>query len=167
MAGLLLESPQSPQNLLDLVEELVSANDWTFQRANAEELVAAVSGNWCDYRLYFGWVEEVGAMQFSVLYDMRVPQPGRAAVYPLLALINERLLVGHFDLAGETGSPTFRHAMLLRGALQASVEQLEDLVDIAISECERFFPAFQLVLWGGKSAHEALEAALLETVGEA
>lgn len=167
MASLLLEASQSLHNPLDLVEELVSANDWTFERANAQELVAAVSGNWCDYRLYFGWVEEVGAMQFSAMYDMRVPEPSRAAVYPLLALINERLLVGHFDLAGEAGSPAFRHAMLLRGAPRASVEQLEDLVDIAIGECERFFPAFQLVLWGGKSAHEAVEAALLETVGEA
>ncbi len=167
MASLLLEAPQSPQNPLDLVEELVSANNWTFERANAAELVAAISGSWCDYRLYFGWVEEIGAMQFSAMYDMRVPQASRAAVYPLLALINERLLVGHFDLAGEGGSPAFRHAMLLRGAPGVSVEQLEDLVDVATSECERFYPAFQLVLWGGKSAPEAIEAALLETVGEA
>ncbi|MGH6959444.1 MAG: YbjN domain-containing protein, partial [Dongiaceae bacterium] len=35
------------------------------------------------------------------------------------------------------------------------------------SECERFFPAFQFVLWGGKSPEEALAAAMLETVGEA
>jgi hypothetical protein len=41
------------------------------------------------------------------------------------------------------------------------------MVDIAITECERFFPAFQFLLWGGKSATEALQAAMLETVGEA
>ena len=47
--------------------------------------------------------------------------------------------------------PVFRHAVLLRGAPGASAESLEDMVDIAITECERFFPAFQFVLWGGKS----------------
>ena len=48
--------------------------------------------------------------------------------------------------------PVYRHAVLLRGAPGASAESLEDMIDIAITECERFFPAFQFVLWGGKSA---------------
>ena len=57
--------------------------------------------------------------------------------------------------------------MLLRGGRGASVEQLEDLVDIALNECERFYPAFQFVLWGGKSPTEAIDAAVIETAGEA
>ena len=36
-------------------------------------------------------------------------------------------------------------------------------MDIAITECERFFPAFQFVLWGGKSPAEAMQAAMLES----
>ena len=48
-----------------------------------------------------------------------------------------------------------------------AVEQLEDLMDIAVGECDRFFPAFQFVLWGGRSAQDALDSAMLETVGEA
>ena len=61
----------------------------------------------------------------------------------------------------------FRHTLLLRGAGPASVEQLEDLVDISVSESDRYYPAFQFVIWGGKTAKEALEAALIEVVGEA
>ena len=38
----------------------------------------------------------------------------------------------------------------------ASAESLEDMIDIALTECERFYPAFQFVLWGGKSPAEAL-----------
>jgi hypothetical protein len=34
-------------------------------------------------------------------------------------------------------------------------------------DCERFYPAFQYVVWGGKSASDALAAAMIETVGEA
>jgi hypothetical protein len=63
--------------------------------------------------------------------------------------------------------PIFRHAVLLRGAPSASAESIEDMVDIAITECERFFPAFQFVLWGGKTPEEALQMAMLECVGEA
>jgi hypothetical protein len=61
----------------------------------------------------------------------------------------------------------FRHTLLLRGCSGISVEQLEDMVDIASSECERFYPAFQYLLWGGHSPKDAISAALLDTVGEA
>ncbi len=49
----------------------------------------------------------------------------------------------------------------------SSAEQVEDLVDIAVSECERFYPAFQLVVWGGKPAEEAMAAAMIDPIGEA
>ena len=55
----------------------------------------------------------------------------------------------------------------LRGAGPASVEQLEDLVDVSVSESDRYYPAFQFVIWGGKTATEALNAALIDVAGEA
>ena len=126
-----------------------------------------INGRWCDYRLYFVWQEEISAMHFSCGFDMKVPKNRRAPIYELLALANEKLWLGHFDISAEDNSPAFRHAVLLRGVLGASVEQVEDLVDIAVSECERFYPAFQLVVWGGKSASQALTAAMIDPVGEA
>jgi hypothetical protein len=63
--------------------------------------------------------------------------------------------------------PLFRHSLLLRGTSGLAVEQMEDLVDIAVAECERFYPSFQYVVWAGKTPQEALAAAILETVGEA
>jgi hypothetical protein len=96
-----------------------------------------------------------------------VPAHKRSAVAELLALINEKLWLGHFDVCSDELVPMFRHTVLLRGAGGVSPEQLEDLVDIAISECERFYPAFQFLLWGGRKPDQAIEAALLDTVGEA
>ena len=57
--------------------------------------------------------------------------------------------------------------MLTRGMRGIAVEQLEDLMDIAVGECDRFFPAFQFLIWGGMSAQDALDLAMLETVGKA
>ena len=42
-----------------------------------------------------------------------------------------------------------------------------DDVEIAIDECDRFYPAFQFVLWGDKSPRAALESALVDAAGEA
>ena len=50
---------------------------------------------------------------------------------------------------------------------ELSLAAAEMLVESAIDECERFYPVFQFVLWGGKSPKDALAAALTETHGEA
>ena len=99
--------------------------------------------------------------------ENRVPVEKRREVSLLLALLNEKMWLGHFDLSSDDGTPMFRHTLLLRGAGQVSVEQMEDLVEIALHESERFFPAFQFVIWGGKSAEDAVNCSLLDVAGEA
>ena len=163
----LVEVHSHTGNPIDLVEEIVVANDWAHDRASEEEMIVEISGRWCDYRLYFLWQEELSALHFSCGFDMKVPKRRRGPFYELLALANERLWLGHFDLAAGDTSPAFRYAVLLRGIGTASSEQVEDLVDIAVSECERFYPAFQHVLWAGKSASDAIASAVFETAGEA
>jgi len=37
----------------------------------------------------------------------------------------------------------------------------------AIHACERYYPAFQFVVWAGKNAPEAMSAAMFDTEGEA
>lgn len=157
----------SETNPLDLVEEILSANEWNFDRSSHNELTVDCGGRMGAYQLHFAWSAEVSAIHFSCFTDLRVPARRRPAVYELLASVNSRMWLGHFDLATDNDSPTFRHVVLLRGANGASVEQLEDMVDHALAECERYHAAFQLVIWGGKDAGEAIAASLLDPIGEA
>jgi hypothetical protein len=162
-----IQQQDTASNPLDALEQIVLANDWAFERRSETEMAAEAPGRWCDYGLYFNWSHEISAMHFTCTFDLKVPAKRRSALYELLALANERLWIGHFGMDQDDGMPVFRHAVLLRGAPGASSESLEDMVDIAITECERFFPAFQFVLWGGKAPADALDAAMLECVGEA
>lgn len=167
MTSVSFETATATANPIDLVEEIVQANEWAHDRSSDEELVVEIAGRWCDYHLLFIWHREINALHFSCGFEMKVPRSRRTAVYELLAVVNERMWLGHFDLSSEDQSPSFRQGVLLRGAGGASVEQIEDLVDIAVSECERFYPAFQLVVWGGKAPEEAIAAAMIDPVGEA
>jgi hypothetical protein len=167
MTALSTETEIVANNPIDLVEEIVLANEWPHDRSSDEEMVVEISGRWCDYRLLFVWQEEISALHFSCSFDMKVPKARKLSVYELLAIVNEKMWLGHFDVCSDTGLPMFRHAVLLRGAMGASVEQIEDLVDMALTECERFYPAFQFVIWGGKTADEAVISAMIEPVGEA
>ena len=100
---------------LDLVEESVVARDWACERSGVDQLVAEVGGRWCECHLLFVWSEEIGALHVTCAFDVRVPAERRSAVFELLALTNDRLWVGHFDLSSVDGLPAFRHTLLLRG----------------------------------------------------
>ncbi len=167
MTSLALSHDTSVSNPLDLVEQVISANDWAFDRRSDSDMAAEAPGKWCDYGLYFCWSHEISVMHFSCSFDLKSPAKRRVALYELLAKANERLWIGHFGMDEDNGMPIYRHSVLLRGTPSASSESIEDLVDIALTECERFFPAFQFVLQSGKSPDEALEAAMLDCAGEA
>lgn len=154
-------------NPLDLLEEMAAAHEWAFDRTGEDELIAQIPGRWGDYRLHFAWSGDMSALQFFCGMDLRVPRHRRGPVNELLAMANARIWLGHFDLPADDEVPMFRHTVPMRGVRGAAVEQLEDLVDAALTECERYYPAFQFVVWGGKSPHEAIAAACLDTQGEA
>jgi len=88
-------------------------------------------------------------------------------VRQLLGSINEQLWIGHFDVWDESGVVMFRHALLLTGGVSTSAPQCEAVLGAALDSCERYYPALQFVVWAGKSAREAMDAAMFETAGEA
>ena len=168
MSTLLSSVEIRDNNPLDIVERVAGAADIPFERYNEEELLAAqYTGPRCEYEMWFAYSAEVDALEFRCGYDMKVPDERLADIHGLLALINENLWLGHFDLRQDERRPTWRHTFIFRGAPQPAEAQIEDVLGIALQECNRFYPAFQHVIWAGKSPREALDSALFETAGEA
>jgi hypothetical protein len=154
-------------NPVDVVERLASLHDWSFDRAGDDEIAISVRGRWTDYHISFTWMDDIEALHFACAFDLKVPEPRRAAVLELIALINEQLWVGHFDMWVKDGVVMFRHALLLAGGVEVAGRQCEALLDTALDTSERYFQAFQFVVWAGKGAREALDAAMFDTSGEA
>lgn len=161
------EAEKNVVPVMDVVEQVVLAQGWRCSRSRDDEMAAEFKGKWCDYTLHFAFAPDLEAMHLSCAFDIRIPERKRAEVYELLALVNDSMWLGHFGVWESEGLPMFRHALPLRGAPGLAPEQVEDLLDVTISECERFYPAFQFLIWGGKKPSEALDAAIIETVGEA
>jgi hypothetical protein len=154
---------------IDMLENYFTAHGWSHDRIGDDEIVANIQGSWAKYELRGVWREDDRVLQFLALPDIRVPDDKRAALYESIGLINEQLWLGHFELWANSGILLFRHAALLSSTEGAvlTLEQAETLIEAALDECERFYPVFQFVLWGGKSPKEAIAAALIETQGEA
>jgi hypothetical protein len=152
---------------LDVVERLAAIRDWIFDRADADEMSVAVSGHWAEYQVAFTWIEDVEAIHLACAFDLKVPDRRHTEILQLVALVNEQLWVGHFDLWSSENVVMFRHALLLTGGVEPTHAQCETLLKAAVDACERYFQAFQFVLWAGKTAREALDSVLFETEGEA
>ena len=172
MASLISEHEFPTGHPLDLIEQIVSAHEWPYDRQSSQELTVFVAGNWAEYNLHFAWngprtADDFGGLQLVCAFEGRVPTGSRSPLYELLAKINNQMWLGHFDLVEDEGLLMYRHSVLICDGQVTTAGECENLIEIAITECERFFPAFQFVLWGGKSPAEAMEAALFETVGEA
>lgn len=166
MTSMLLKNDEL-YNPLDIAETVIMDRDWVFDRPADGELIAEVNGAWCNYRVWFNWQEDSGGLTLCCALDTKCPRKSAPKIHTLLALVNEKLWLGHFDLSSEDGTVTFRHSLLLREGAGTCADHLRELLDLAIEECDRFFPAFQSVVWGGKSASEAIEIALFETIAEA
>lgn len=154
-------------NPLDLVESVIMDRDWVFDRPADGELIAEVSGVWCNYRVWFNWQEDSGGLILSCALDTKFPKNMIFKIHSLMALVNEKIWLGHFEINSEDATVVFRHSLLFRDGVGTTHEHLNELLDIAVNECERFFPAFQSVVWGGKPASEALALALFDTIAEA
>ena len=154
-------------NPVDVIEQIAALNDWAFERSGDDELTIAVGGHWCDYHISFSWMEEREAVHLACSFDLKVPEARKIEVMRLLSAVNEQMWIGHFDLWSQEGVIMFRQALLLSGGADPNNAQVERLLVTAIEACERYYQAFQFVVWAGKSAAEALETVLFETAGEA
>jgi hypothetical protein len=154
-------------NPVDVVERVAALNEWAFERAGDDEISISITGRWTAYQAAFTWMDDIEALHLSCAFDLKVPERRHAEVLALISQVNEQLWVGHFDLWKQDGVVMFRHAMLLAGGVDVSGRQCEVLLDAAIDACERYYQAFQFVVWAGIGAREAIDAAMFETSGEA
>ena len=154
-------------NPIDFIEEIIHSKKWSFSRATDDELVADISSQWCQYRLYFSWSKQIRAINFIVTFDLKFPFSTLVTIHELLALINEKLWIGHFDITSKNGIPAFRHTLLVPQKNEILYSQLEELVDIAIYECEKYYPAFHLILFEDNKPKDALNLCFFEPLGRA
>ena len=161
---IITDSRNSP---LSVVEEIASTNDWSFERSGQDEITILTQGQWTDYQLSLTWMGDIDALHLACAFDIKIPEARRSEVQRLIAAINEQLWIGHFDVWLTTGSIMYRQALILPGGMTASPAQCELMLEGALHACERYYPALQFVVWAGKTAAEAMTAAMFDTAGEA
>ncbi len=152
---------------VDMLALLFEARGWAYEFAGDDEISGEVQGSWATYQLRGIWRREDRVLQLLCLPDIRIPEDKRAPMYEVLAMVNEQMWLGHFDVWSNGVVLLYRHALLLGDDGLLSLDQAQTAVEAAIEECDRFYPAFQFILWGDKTPADALASALVDAAGEA
>ena len=157
-------------NPLDHVEDVLTNHNWVFNRMTDEELMVEVSGRSCKYRLLFVWQDDMSALQFCAQYDLNVQSDKMDEAAKAVMGINEALWMGHFEIPSDTRTPAFRQTCLFRGMGGGShAEKIEDLVDISLAQCERYYAVFYVL--ANAASNDAMDGsdlslAMMDIAGE-
>ncbi|HEV7694380.1 MAG TPA: YbjN domain-containing protein [Hyphomonadaceae bacterium] len=167
MSALDHHSPDFSDRALDVVEQTLLGAEWACERSEENVIQCAAVTKWGEFGGMFVWRDQPASLSFSLTLDLRAPHAKHAAISELLRKMNERLWLGHFDYWNEEGVAVFRHTIPMLDRIAPDQGELTALLAAALDAADQFLPAFNFVVWAGKSAEEAVAAVVFETAGEA
>lgn len=154
-------------DVFEAVENVLSDLGWQHDRDGYDAVQCIAPTRWGEMGALFACRNEPPALHFSLTLDVKIQSTRKAVISELVIMMNERLWLGHLDYWMEDEVIIFRHALPLAGRMVPAMGELEAVVKAAVEATERFIPAFNFVIWAGKTPAEAMAAAMFETDGEA
>lgn len=143
-------------NPIDDIECLFAGRQHSIERRSSNEVVVQISGKWDNMLLFFAWEEQMNCLHLSCLMNIEPEDVNLPSIFELLALLNEDLWVGYFSYWEEAQTPLFKHSLLIEPTDANLHNRLAQIINIAITECERAYPIFHAVFKQKISPRRAL-----------
>ncbi|MDI9313825.1 MAG: YbjN domain-containing protein [Hydrotalea sp.] len=155
------------QDPIGMIANYFEEQSWHFERFDSNSLLLDIAGEWCRYRFYFSYIPERQFFYVTARIELPIPEKTKGYYSFLLQGLNESMRLGHVDLSPDDHKPVWRFLLPLRGSPNLTLGQLADVLEEALYECDKIYPAFQLFVWGGYNADEAVSSVLFPVMGSA
>ena len=152
---------------IDIVENLAAYHDWDFDRISDEQIAMAVEGQWRTYSITLAWSPFDETLRLVCTFEMDPPAEKLPVLYHLLNDVNDQCWTGAFTYWQEQKLMVYRYGLVLAGGQDASAQQIDTMINAAVSNAERYYPAVQLAVWGDQTPRQALQVAIAEAYGHA
>ncbi len=152
---------------IDIVEHIAEHNDWDFDRIADDQIAMAVEGQWRTYSITLAWSGYDETLRMVCTFEMEPSEDRLPALYEGLNLVNDQCWAGAFSYWDAQKLMVYKYGLVLAGGNVASPEQIDTMITAAVLSAERYYPAFQLMVWTDKTAREALQVAIAEAYGRA
>ena len=152
---------------IDLVETVAEGHGWDFDRVADDQIAMVVEGQWRSYSVTLAWSDADETLRLVCCFEMAPPREVLPRLYEVLNLANDECWAGNFTYWRDDEMMVYRYGLVLAGGAMAQPAQIDHLVAEAILSGERFYPAFQLVCWGGRAPSDAMQIAIAGAYGHA
>ena len=152
---------------IDMVENLAELNEWEFDRVGDNQIAMAVEGQWRTYSITLAWTDHDETLRLICTFDMDPPGEKMPMLYEAMNEVNDQCWAGAFTFWAEQKLMVYRYGLLMHGGQIASPEQIDGMITCAVLAAERYYPAFQLVIWGDRTPRDAMQVAIAEAYGRA
>ncbi len=152
---------------IDIVESLAADHRWEFDRVTDDQIAMAVEGLWRTYSLTLAWSAQDETLRLICTFEMDPPEARLVDLYDVLNRCNDMVWGGGFTYWGEQKLMVWRYGLTLAGGQLASTSQVNHMIQTAVTNAERFYPAFQMVAWANATPIDAMKVAIAEAYGRA
>jgi len=152
---------------IDIVEHLAEHHEWEFDRIGDDQIAMAVEGQWRTYSVTLAWSGYDETLRLVCTFEMEPPEDKLAVLYETLNEANDKCWAGAFTYWAEQKLMVYRYGLVMAGAGGVCPEQVDTLIGTAVVSAERFYPAFQLAVWGDQTPRDAMQVAMAEAYGRA
>ncbi|MCU0882548.1 MAG: YbjN domain-containing protein [Hyphomonadaceae bacterium] len=153
-------------DILDTVEAVLVSENRPHERLD-NEVHFATPTPWCNLHGLVAVQDDMPAFTVQFVFELKAPVQRRADINALVALLNEACWLGHFEPGSEDVPISWRFTAPLIGRNDPEPAEMAAIIAAGVDVCSKFYPAFNFLLWAGKSPQEAAEAAMFETLGQA
>ena len=152
---------------IDIVEHLAAHNDWDFDRVADDQIAMSVEAQWRTYSITLAWSAYDETLRLICTFEMEPPQERLPELYDVLNRTNDMCWAGAFTYWPPQKLMVYRYGLVLAGGQCAGPEQIDTLINTAVTSAERFYPAFQLVAWTDRTPEDAMQVAIAKAYGRA
>ncbi len=152
---------------IDIVEHLAEHHDWDFDRLGDDQIAMAVEGQWRTYSITLAWSAFDETLRLICTFEMEPPAERLGDLYEGLNAVNDQCWAGAFTFWAEQKLMVYRYGLVLAGGQVAVPEQIDTLITAAVLSAERYYPAFQLMVYSDQTPKQALQVAIAEAYGRA
>ena len=152
---------------IDIVESIAEHYDWEFDRVGDDQIAMAVAVQWWTSSITLAWSGYDEPLRLVCPFAMEPPDRKLPALYEMLNEVNDECWAGAFSYWKEPKLMVYRYGLVMPGTQGVSPEQIDTLINAAVLSAERFYPAFQLCVWGDRDPTDAMQVAICEAYGRA
>ena len=143
--------------LFQNVEKYFTENDWKYHKEESKGLLLmGVAGHHGTWHSVAHVVEERGQFLFFSLFPTKVPSELRSQAAEFVTRVNYHLVVGGFDLDWSDEEIHYRTSIDLTDQNEVG-SLVHHLVGCNLSTMDRFYRPLMSLLFGGKTATQAIE----------